>query len=217
MCHSDTQVGHQGVKRTFAQLQAECYWVGVFRSTELQCVFSGYVMFKPTAGTTALEVAQAYEEVVFRRFGASSSILHDQDPRFMSEVFREFREMMGSRKRATLAYRPQTNRQLERLVQTAIQSVQSYVEHPGLGNWNEVVKKLMWLINTSLDSTRKETPFFLVHGWDPKNTISAMLTPVPRGRRSEERVPVRSQSAAPVRVQHSVDQEPPGPSQASQG
>ncbi|TYZ57368.1 hypothetical protein PybrP1_012968 [[Pythium] brassicae (nom. inval.)] len=65
----------------------------------------------------------------------------------------------------------------ERSIQTVIPSVRSYVEHPDQGDWGEVVEKLMWSINTSLDSTRKETPFFLVHGWDPKNTMSAMLTP----------------------------------------
>ncbi|KAG3117430.1 hypothetical protein PI125_g3810 [Phytophthora idaei] len=37
--------------------------------------------------TTAQDVAEAYEEVVFRRFGASSMTRHDQDLRFMSEVF----------------------------------------------------------------------------------------------------------------------------------
>lgn len=42
-----------------------------------QCIFSGYVMCKAMSSTTALEVAQAYEEVVFRRFGASSYIRHD--------------------------------------------------------------------------------------------------------------------------------------------
>ncbi|POM70584.1 Reverse transcriptase, partial [Phytophthora palmivora] len=48
-------------------------------------MFSGYVMCKPMASTTAQDVAEAYEESVFRRFGASSVIRHDQDPRFMSE------------------------------------------------------------------------------------------------------------------------------------
>jgi hypothetical protein len=41
--------------------------------------------------------------------GASSLLRHDQDPRFMSEVFTRFRDLLGSRQRATLAYRPQAN------------------------------------------------------------------------------------------------------------
>ncbi|KAE8965922.1 hypothetical protein PF010_g29408 [Phytophthora fragariae] len=55
-----------------------------------QDIFSGYVMCKPMSSTTAQDVAEAYEERVFRSFGASSLIRHDQDPRFMSEVFTRY-------------------------------------------------------------------------------------------------------------------------------
>ncbi|TYZ69029.1 hypothetical protein PybrP1_011015 [[Pythium] brassicae (nom. inval.)] len=101
-----------GVRRTFERAKREFYWIDLFADVER------YVAEFAMAGTNALEVAQAYEEVVFRRFGASSFIRHDQDPRFMSDVFREFRNMTGSRQRATLAYRPQANGQQERSVQT---------------------------------------------------------------------------------------------------
>ncbi|KAE8896621.1 hypothetical protein PF003_g19492 [Phytophthora fragariae] len=66
-----------------------------------QDIFSGYVMCKPMNSTTAQDVAEAYEDRVFRSFGASSLIRHDQDPRFMSEVFTRFRELWGSGQRAT--------------------------------------------------------------------------------------------------------------------
>jgi hypothetical protein len=71
--------------------------------------FSGYVMCQPMSSTTAQDVADAYEERVFQRFGASSLLRHDKDPRFVSEVFTRFRDLLGSRQRATLAYRPQAN------------------------------------------------------------------------------------------------------------
>ena len=151
-----------------------------------QDMFSGYIMCKAMSGTTAQEVAEAYEEMVFRRFGASSYVRHDQDPRFMSEVFAEFRRMLGSQQRATLAYRPQANGQQERSVQTVIRSVRTYCEDSAQGDWESLVERLMFALNTSYDSTRRETPFFLVHGWDPKDTVSAMLAPVPRGREKHE-------------------------------
>ncbi|GMF40891.1 unnamed protein product [Phytophthora fragariaefolia] len=62
-----------------------------------QDAFSGFVMCKPMRSTTAQDVAEVYEECVFRRFGASSMVRHDQDPRFMSEVFTRFRELLGSK------------------------------------------------------------------------------------------------------------------------
>ena len=148
-----------------------------------QDMFSGYIMCKAMKGTTAVEVAEAYEEVVFRRFGASSMIRHDRDPRFMSEVFSHFSMMMGSQQRATLAYRPQANGQQERSVQTVVRSIKAYVEDPGQEDWEELAGRLMFALNTAFDSTRRQTPFFLVHGWDARTTMSAMLAPVPsRGR-----------------------------------
>ncbi|OWY96376.1 reverse transcriptase [Phytophthora megakarya] len=125
----------------------------------LQCAFTGYVMGKATADTTALRVAQALEKCVYRRFGAPSFIRHDRDPRFMSEVIQSFTEMMQSRSRATLSYRPQANGQQERSVKTAMQSI---------------AEKLIFAINNSMDTTRKETPFFLVHGWGAQSTLKAM-------------------------------------------
>ncbi|KAG3062656.1 hypothetical protein PI125_g24496 [Phytophthora idaei] len=81
-----------------------------------QCSFTGFVIAKAMSDTSALSVAQVFEECVYRRFGAPSLIRHDRDPRFMSEVFQAFTEMIQSRSRATLSYRPQANGQQERSV-----------------------------------------------------------------------------------------------------
>lgn len=93
----------------------------------------------------------------------------------MSEVFQEFRTMMGMAQRATLAYRPQANGQQERSVQTVIRAVKTYVQEADQSDWEDLAERLMFALNTSWDATRKESPFFLVHGWDPKLTVSAML------------------------------------------
>ncbi|POM62955.1 hypothetical protein PHPALM_27829 [Phytophthora palmivora] len=131
------------------------------------------------ASTTAQDVAKAYEESGFRRFGASSVIRHDQDPRFMSEVFARFRDLIGSKQRATLAYRPQANGQQERSVQTVIRSAKAYVAEADQSDWDDHAERLMFALNTSFDATRLDTPFYLVHGWDAQGTVSAMLGPKP--------------------------------------
>ncbi|OWZ03834.1 LOW QUALITY PROTEIN: reverse transcriptase [Phytophthora megakarya] len=138
--------------------------------------FSGYVMCKPIPATTAQDVAEAYEEQVFQRFGACSMIRHDQDPRFMSEVFIRFRELLGSRQRATLGYRPQANGQQERSLQTVIRSVRAYVAEIDQSDWDDHAERLMFALNVSFDIGY---PFYLVHGWDARNTVSAMLGPKP--------------------------------------
>ncbi|GMG17964.1 unnamed protein product [Phytophthora fragariaefolia] len=144
-----------------------------------QDAFSGYVKCKPMGSTTAQDVAEAYEERVFRPFGPSSKLRHDQDPRFMSEVFSRLRDLLGSRQRATLAYRPQANGQQERSVQTVIRSVRAYVAESDQSDWDEHAERLMFALNTCFDVTRLDMPFYLVHGLDAQGTLSAMLGPMP--------------------------------------
>ncbi|GMF49549.1 unnamed protein product [Phytophthora lilii] len=146
-----------------------------------QCSFTGFVIAKAMSDTSAFMVAQGFEECVYRRFGAPSLIRHDRDPRFMSEVFQAFAEMMQSRSRATLSYRPQANGQQERSVKTVMQSVRVYAEDPLQQDWDEIAERLVFAINNSFDLTRKETPFFLVHGWDARSTLKAMATSLRQG------------------------------------
>ncbi|OWZ09715.1 reverse transcriptase [Phytophthora megakarya] len=138
-----------------------------------------FVMCKPMSSPTAQDVAETYEERVFRMFGASEMIRHDQDPRFMSEVFTRFRELLDSRQRSTLSYRPQANAQQERSVQTVIRSVRAYAAEEDQSDWDDHAERLMFTLNTSFDATRRDIPFYLVHGWDAQGTISSMLGPKP--------------------------------------
>lgn len=131
--------------------------------------------------TTALSVAQVFEGSVYRRFGALSLIRHDRDPRFMSEVFQAFAEMMQSRSRATLSYRPQANGQQERSVKSVMTSVRVYTEDPLQQDWDEIAERLVFAINTSQDTMKKETPCYLVHGWDARSTLKAMSSSLQRG------------------------------------
>ncbi|KAG3105407.1 hypothetical protein PI125_g13452 [Phytophthora idaei] len=106
---------------------------------------------------------------------------HDQDPRFMSEVFTRFRERLGTKQSATLACRPQVNGQQERSVQTMVRSIRTYVAEADQNDWDDHEERLVFALNTAFDSTRLFTPFYLVHGWDANSTISAMLGPPPTG------------------------------------
>ncbi|OWZ02937.1 reverse transcriptase [Phytophthora megakarya] len=142
-------------------------------------MFSGYVMCKPMDSTTDQDVAEAYEERVFRNFGASSMIRHDQDPHFMSEVFTRFRELLNSHQRVTLGYRPQANGQEERSVQTVVRSIRAYIEQADQSDWDDHAERLMFALNTSFDATRLDTPLYLIHSWDPQSTLKAVVGPTP--------------------------------------
>ncbi|KAE8887576.1 hypothetical protein PF003_g28496 [Phytophthora fragariae] len=138
-------------------------------------LFTGFVVVKANASRTAQTVAEAYEEAVFRRFGASEAIRHDREPGFMSDFFKAFSKLMGQRQRETLAYRPDANGAAERMVQTVTRAIKMYIADFDQRDWDEYAECLTFALNTSHDRTRNETPFFLVHGWDPRSTLEATL------------------------------------------
>ncbi|CAH0518443.1 unnamed protein product [Peronospora belbahrii] len=139
---------------------------------------TGYVMTKASASLTAHTVAEGYEECVFCRFGASEAIRHDQEPGFMSDFFRAFSSLVGQRQQTIMAYRPQANGTAEGLVQTLTRSIKMYASDVGQQDRDDCAERLTSAMNTAQDQVRKETPFYLVHGWDATATLEATLPEV---------------------------------------
>ncbi|OWY94164.1 reverse transcriptase [Phytophthora megakarya] len=138
-------------------------------------LFSGYVITKSSASRSAQTIAETYEECVFRRFGASEVIRHDREPGFMSDFFKSFHKILGQRQRATMAYRPQANGSAERMVQTTTRALKMYVEDLDQQDWDEYAERLTFAISTARDRIRGETPFYMIHGWDPRSTLEAVI------------------------------------------
>ncbi|KAH9116111.1 hypothetical protein AeMF1_009916 [Aphanomyces euteiches] len=141
-------------------------------------VFSGYIMVKATTDRQSQTITAAFEEAVFRRFGACRELRHDREPSFMSDVFKHFCAMLGQRQMPIFAYRPQANGTAERAIQMMVRAVRHYVQDPKQRDWDKWAERLVFAMNTSISATRRETPFFLMHGWDPHTTITAGLPTV---------------------------------------
>ncbi|POM72873.1 LOW QUALITY PROTEIN: Reverse transcriptase [Phytophthora palmivora] len=146
-----------------------------------------YVIAKASSSRTAQTVAESYEECVFRRFGASEAIRHDREPGFMSDFFRVFNKILGQRQRATMAYRPQANGSAERMVQTTTRAIKVYVQDLDERDWDEYAERITFAINTAHDRIRGETPFYMVHGWDPRSTLEAVMGSTRRHDRDPRR------------------------------
>ncbi|POM71103.1 Reverse transcriptase [Phytophthora palmivora] len=56
-------------------------------------------------------------------------------------------------------------------------------------DWDEYAERITFAINTAHDRIRGETPFYIVHGWDPRSTLEAVI-PV-GSTRSHDRDPRR--------------------------
>ena len=74
-----------------------------------------------------------------------------------------------------MAYRPQANGTAERMVQTVTRSLKMYVTDVDQRDWDEYAERITFAINTAQDRVRGDTPFYLIHGWDPRSTLEATL------------------------------------------
>jgi len=74
-----------------------------------------------------------------------------------------------------MAYRPQANGTAERMVQTLTRALKMYVTDVNQRDWDEYAERLTFAINTAHDRVRNDTPFYLIHGWDPRSTLEATL------------------------------------------
>ncbi|POM65657.1 Reverse transcriptase [Phytophthora palmivora] len=102
----------------------------------------------------------------------------------MSDFFRAFNKILGQRQRATMAYRPQANGSAERMVQTTTRAIKVYVQDLDQRDRDEYAERITFAINTAHDRIRRETPFYIVHGWDPRSTMEAVI-PVGSTRRHD--------------------------------
>ncbi|OWZ19696.1 hypothetical protein PHMEG_0006025 [Phytophthora megakarya] len=50
-----------------------------------------------------------------------------------------------------------------------------YVQDLDQRDWDEYAEQLTFVINTARDRIRRETPFYMVHGWDPRSTLEAVI------------------------------------------
>ncbi|KAG3186007.1 hypothetical protein C6341_g4133 [Phytophthora cactorum] len=74
-----------------------------------------------------------------------------------------------------MACRPQANGPAGRMVQAITRALKMYVQDRDQKDWDEYAERLTFAINTAQDRIRGDTPFYLVHGWDPRSTLEASI------------------------------------------
>ncbi|OWZ11028.1 reverse transcriptase [Phytophthora megakarya] len=102
----------------------------------------------------------------------------------MSDFFKSFNRILGQRQRATMAYRPQTNGFAGRMVQKNTRALKIYMQDLDQRDWDGYSERLTFAIYTARDRIRGETPFYVIHGWDPRSTLESVI-PVGSTRRHD--------------------------------
>ena len=140
--------------------------------------FSKYVRIYPMKDQKAVTVSGCLMDWVYE-LGVPERLHSDQGPQFESIIFQELCKQLGIRKTRTTPYHPQSDGMVERFMRTLKDMVAKYVDAQGL-TWDKGVKAYAMAYNSAVHSTTGYSPFFLVHGFEPRLPVDVQFaTPRP--------------------------------------
>ena len=127
-------------------------------------------------GATAETVANAVIDGLVLRHGCPEKILTDRGSQFTSKLFQRMANLkrLGVKKVFTTAYHPQTNGQTKRFNRVIAEALTSFVDDEQR-DWDEYLSSLAFAYRSSVVDSISETPYYLVHGRDPKLPTSAIF------------------------------------------
>ncbi|GMF31693.1 unnamed protein product [Phytophthora fragariaefolia] len=196
-CHDSIEGGHQGITRTFHRVMKDYYWVGMYAMATRHvhaCADCSTSRGKPhlkgySPGNVLAERPFQLLSMDFvtplpkSRRGNTSLLLFQCSftGYVIAKAMSSTKAKDVAESRAILSYRPQANGQQERSVKSIVQTVNVYVEDSLQQDWDDIAEIMTHAINNSMAATRKETPFYLVHGWDAQSTLKAMTSSLKLG------------------------------------
>ena len=140
-----------------------------------------------TEDQTALTIANLFVWEVVCRHGVPSQLLSDRGAAFLSQLMAQVCEVLGVKKVNTTAYHPQTDGLVERFNGTLTNMLAKRVERCG-ADWDQHLPFVLFAYRASMQESTLESPFFLLHGRDPRLPSALDLDPPSR----PEEVPLDS-------------------------
>jgi hypothetical protein len=135
----------------------------------------GLILIPTNKTVTAIGIAELLRDNVFKRYGICETLISDRDPRFTSIVFQEWLKLLGIKSTMSTAYHPQTDGATERVMQ----EIQAYLSIYCIANpsdWTSAISLLEFVHNSRPHADRKQSPFELIMGYQPRGTPQTFLT-----------------------------------------
>ena len=137
--------------------------------------FSKYVRVYPMPDQKTETVLEALLDWV-HDFGVPERLHTDQGRQFEADLFQLMCEKLGIQKTRTTPYHPESDGMVERFMRTLKDIVAKYVDEEGL-QWDINLKAYSMAYNSSVHSTTGFSPYFLVHGFEPRLPLEAAFAP----------------------------------------
>ncbi|GFW09106.1 retrovirus-related Pol polyprotein from transposon 412 [Trichonephila clavipes] len=116
----------------------------------------------PLRKASAQAIANTYFENYVSRYGAPISLISDNGPQFISEVFEHLSHRFDIKHMKTVTYRPQANL-TERFNRNLVQMIACFIKEIH-ENWDRFLHEFAFALRTSLNETTNKTPVELFLG-----------------------------------------------------
>jgi hypothetical protein len=132
-----------------------------------------------TCATTKYAIAKAYKKAdgkttvkflldIISQYGAISEVHSDRGLHFTSKLVNDLLTSLGIKHTISIAYRPQSQGQTEKFNGTLIDMISHFVQDKNQ-TWPQMIKYVLFGYNSSKNETTGFTPFYLLHGYNPKS------------------------------------------------
>ena len=120
--------------------------------------------FLPVKTTyTAEKLAEIYRDEIIRLHGIPKSIVSDRDPKFVSRLWKQVQQGLGTKLKFSTAAHPQTDGQSERTIQTLEDLLRMCVLDHG-GHWARHLPLIEFAYNNSYQASIGMAPYELLYG-----------------------------------------------------
>ncbi|GJX18493.1 putative reverse transcriptase domain-containing protein [Tanacetum coccineum] len=124
-----------------------------------------FAHFLPMKETDMMErLTRLYLKEVVSRHGVPFSIISNHDSRFTSRFWQSLYKTLGTWLDMSTAYHPQTDRKIERTIQTLKDMLRACVIDFGNG-WDKYLPLVEFSYNNSYHTSIKAVPFEALYGW----------------------------------------------------
>lgn len=131
--------------------------------------FSKYAHFIPLKHPfTALQVATAFMDNVFKLHGMLEAIISNRDKVFISKIWQQLFQWTWTDLRMSTAYHPQTDGQTERVNQCLEAYLRCSV-HACPTKWKQFLSLAEFWYNACFHSSLNTTPFEVLYGQHPRH------------------------------------------------
>jgi len=116
---------------------------------------------------TAEGLAKLFRDNVWKLYGLPESVISDRGPQFAAGMTKELNKMLGIETKLSMAYHPETDRQMERTNQELEQYLRMYVNHRQ-NNWAEWLAMAEFAFNNKVYTVTKMSLFQVNYGREPR-------------------------------------------------